>query len=63
MSATEIQEARRKIEWVLAHPHMSAWLKQSLSSALDRDAQALLNDLELLNLLIRLKCEAELDRR
>jgi len=50
-------EARRAVEeqisFVLAHPAMSAWLKNALSSALDRHPIEVLNDLEILNLILR----------
>lgn len=46
-----------RIQWVLAHPDMSDWLKQSLSSSLGRDPVGLLNDLEMLNILLKPKCE------
>ncbi|PZO01383.1 MAG: hypothetical protein DCF29_15565 [Alphaproteobacteria bacterium] len=41
------------IDFVLNHPNMSAWLKDSLATALDLDPYAVLNDLEILNVLFR----------
>jgi hypothetical protein len=50
-------EAQRAVEeqlpFVMAHPGMSAWLKNALSSALDRHPIEVLNDLEILNLILR----------
>jgi hypothetical protein len=50
-------EARRAVEeqisFVLSHSGMSAWLKNALSSALDRHPIEVLNDLEILNLILR----------
>lgn len=50
-----------RIEWVLAHPAMSAWLKTSLQAACERDPVEVLNDLEILNLLLRTRCQARLE--
>lgn len=52
------QTNEERIAWVLAHPHMSSWLKEALRSARERDPVELLNDLEILNLLLRTECEA-----
>lgn len=49
-------EAFRAIEeqiaFVLSHPGTSAWLKNALSGALLLDPVAVLNDLEILNLIL-----------
>lgn len=44
-------EAEKQIAWVLAHPGMSDWLKDAIRTAVDRDPELLLNDLEILCLL------------
>lgn len=49
-----------RIAWVLAHPRMSAWLKEALRGARERDPVEILNDLEILNLLLRSQCETEI---
>jgi hypothetical protein len=49
-----------RIAWILANPRSSAWLKQALESANGRDPVAVLNDLEILNLLLRKKAEASI---
>jgi hypothetical protein len=50
-------EAQRAVEeqlsFVMVHPGMSAWLKNALSSALERHPIEVLNDLEILNLILR----------
>jgi hypothetical protein len=46
-----------QISFVLAHPGMSAWLKTALSDALHRDPISVLNDLEILNLILRNRSE------
>ena len=51
-----------RIAWVLAHPGMSDWLKQTVRTALDRDPVAVLNDLEILNVLLRRKSEEQISR-
>lgn len=42
---------------MLGHPGMSAWLKTALSDALHRDPISVLNDLEILNLILRNRSE------
>lgn len=42
-----------KISFVLNHPGMSNWLKHALREALPRDPVSILNDLEILNLILR----------
>ena len=61
-----LQAAEDRIDWVLAHPRMSDWLKQSLRSARDREPVDVLNDLELLQNLLgdrsRIQIQRELDK-
>lgn len=52
-----LQTNEERIEWVLAHPRMSHWLKEALRGARDRDPVEVLNELEILNLLLRTECE------
>ena len=47
---TTIEE---QISFVLGHPGMSAWLKSALRDALHRDPLSVMNDLEILNLILR----------
>jgi len=56
-------EAEKQIAWVLAHRGMSDWLKDALRTAIDRDPEHLLNDLEILCLLLRAKAQAAIDER
>ena len=42
-----------QIEFVLAHPDMSEWIKQALRGALDCSPVEVLNDLEILNRILR----------
>lgn len=50
----------QRIAWVLAHPGTSAWLKDALRAARERDPVEVLNELEILNLLLRADCEARI---
>lgn len=50
-------EADEHIAFILEHPGMSGWLKTALQEALPRDPIALLNDLEILNLVLRKRSE------
>lgn len=52
-SKTSIEEIDKRISWVLEHRSMSRWLKDALNSALDRNPIDILNDLEILNHLLR----------
>jgi hypothetical protein len=57
-TATEIlRSAEERIEWVLSNPDISEWLKHALHGAMDRDPVDLLNELEILNALLRPKCQ------
>lgn len=55
---SNLRQAEMRIEWVLAHPKMSPWLKEALRSALDRDPIDVLNELEILAILLRHRSEA-----
>jgi hypothetical protein len=46
-----------QISFVLGHPGMSAWLKSALSDALRCDPLSIMNDLEILNLVLRNRSE------
>lgn len=50
----------QRIAWVLAHPGTSAWLKDALRAARERDPVEVLNELEILNLLLRADCEGRI---
>jgi hypothetical protein len=56
-----LREADEQIEWVLDHPGMSAWLKETLRAARDKDPVNLMNDLEMLGLLLRARSQAAID--
>lgn len=62
-SGDELQEAERRIEWVLAHPGMSPWVKDALQTALDRDPIDILNELEMLRVLLTPRTDAMVRRR
>ena len=50
----------QRIAWILAHPSTSAWLKDALRGARQRDPVEVLNELEILNLLLRNDCDARI---
>ncbi len=50
-----------QIAWVLAHPHMSDWLKQALRGANGRDPIALQNDMEILRHLVVPRAQYQID--
>jgi len=53
--------ANARIDWVLANPHMSAWLKAALISAEGLDPVAIQNDIEMLRHLIAMRANAEIE--
>lgn len=56
-----LQVAEERIQWVLDHPGMSDWVKGALRTARDCNPVDVLNDLEILNTLLRLRAEALVD--
>ena len=50
----------QRMDWLLAHPHVSVWLKTSLTSARERPPLDVMNDLEILECVLRAWCEARL---
>lgn len=55
-----LDAANDRMDWVLSHPGFSDWLKGAVSDSRGRDPIELLNELEVLNSLIRGRCAAEL---
>lgn len=55
-----LEEAEDRIDWVLSHPGMSDWLKQTLRGARERDPVDLLNELEMLDHLLKRRAEAQI---
>lgn len=53
-----LKETDARIDWILAHPGMSVWLKEALRAALERDPVDILNDLEILDYLLRARSDA-----
>lgn len=49
-----------RIAWVLSHPRTSSWLKDALRTSRDRHPVEVLNELEILNLLLRTECETKI---
>ena len=51
-----------QIDWLLAHPGVSEWLKSALRSAENCDPIVLINDLELLRLVLGRRAEEQVAR-
>lgn len=49
-----------QLNWILSRPAMSPWLKNTLTTARDRDPVEVLNDLEILNYLLRTRSDARI---
>lgn len=60
--AASLQAAEDRIDWVLAHPGMSEWLKETLRSAREREPVDVLNDLEMLQNLLGLRSRIKILR-
>ena len=58
----QLREAERRIAWALDHPGASAWLKDALRAALVRDPVEVMNDVEMLRELLRLRTELVVQR-
>ncbi|WP_127520013.1 hypothetical protein [Mesorhizobium sp. Z1-4] len=56
-----LKDADDRIEWVLSHPKMSDWLKDALRGARKRDPEDLLNDLAVLDQLLKRRAEAQIE--
>lgn len=54
--------AEGQIDWALSHPDMSGWLKDALRTMRDRNPIEVLNDLEVLDTLVRSRACAMIDR-
>lgn len=52
-----------QISFVLSHPGMTAWLKAALSGALAADPLQVLNDLEILNQILRQRSQKLISAR
>ena len=50
--------SNENIDWLLSRPNMSSWLKEALTTAQDRDPIDVLNDLEILNHILRTRSNA-----
>jgi hypothetical protein len=50
-----------QINFVLSHPGMTSWLKDTLRSAFDQDPIQILNELEILNLILRKRAEVMIE--
>jgi hypothetical protein len=50
----------QRIQWIISHPDMSPWLKTSLASARQREPLDVLNDLEILDCVLRAWCDRSL---
>jgi hypothetical protein len=58
-----LKSAEDRIDWVLSHSGMSDWLKNALRGARERDPVEVLNDLEMLNHLLKPRAEAQIQQR
>ncbi len=53
-----LKEIDVRIAWIMAHPGISSWLKDALRDAIERGPIDVLNDLEILNHLLRARSHA-----
>lgn len=59
-SGSDLMAINEQISWTLSRPAMSPWLKNALKSALDRNPIDVLNDLEILDHLLRAQSDARI---
>lgn len=59
-AAIEADSAETHFRFVLDHPGMSQWLKDALAGAMERDPISVLNDLEILSVITRLRSGSKL---
>ena len=52
-----LDQAQTQIDWILAHPGISDWLKATLASALKCDRIDVWNDLQILSCALNAWCE------
>ena len=57
----ELTAFEERIDWVLSHPRMSDWLKHALRSARDRNPSDILNDLAMIEALLRRRAELQIE--
>lgn len=62
ITTEKMQVRDDQINWVISHPDMSDWLKQALRTARDRSPVDILNDLEILNAILRPRSQVMIDR-
>lgn len=55
------KDMESQVKFILDSPVMSDWLKDALRNAIHRDPVAVLNDLEILNLVLRKRAMCMLD--
>jgi hypothetical protein len=60
--AERLQTAEEQIDWALSHPDLSGWLKDALRATSDCNPIEVLNDLEVLDTLVRGRACALIDR-
>lgn len=48
-----------QIDWLLSRSNVSSWLKSALTAARGRDPVELLNDLNILDCVLRSRCNAQ----
>lgn len=54
----KLRHAEERISFVLTHPGISPWLRDTVKRALERDPVDVLNDMEILDNALRFRCEA-----
>lgn len=58
-NAAELLKASEMwIDWVLSSPNASEWVRNAVRTAMHRDPVQVLNELEMLNILLRSRCES-----
>jgi hypothetical protein len=52
-----LKQIEEQIDWIISNPNMSQWVKKALEATRNSDPIGTVNELEILNHVIRARCE------
>ena len=53
----KLKQIEKQIDWIISNPNMSQWVKNALGEARNCDPIGIVNELEILNHVLRARCE------
>ncbi len=54
---TKLKRIEEQIDWIISNPNMSQWVKNALEETRNCDPIGIVNELEILNHVLRARCE------